>query len=133
MKRASKSSETVENQRRNPSQYVHLNGDLWTPLTEECLELITMAKENSGFSWDRFSREVGYRSRVLRRYRHGGAIRKRQRAAMPMAILDKMLTVGGIGPRIQDLPWYTTEELVELGVWKPMVDISDYTQRQKDG
>ena len=112
-------------------QYSHLQNDLWTPLNAECLALIDAAKENSGMSWDRFSREVGYRSRVLRRYRNGGGKRSRQRAAMPQAILDKMLTVGGIGPRISELSWYTTEELVEQGVWKPMVDLGELSTSRK--
>jgi hypothetical protein len=115
-------------------QYVHLEDDLWTPLTDEVIGLIEMAKERSGMSWDLFARTSGHRARILRRYRtrHPETKKTRRRNAIPLRVLDKYLTLGGLQAQIRELPWYTPEQMVEHGHWQPMVDLGEYARRMRE-
>lgn len=115
-------------------QYVHLEDELWTPITDEVIALMEEARVNFGGNWDLLGRTIGHRARILRRYRTKDPDTKptRRRNAIPFGILDKVLTVGGIGNRISELPWYTTDQMVEKGHWRPMLDLGDVARRRSE-
>jgi len=93
------------------------SGDLYVVITIEVLELFARMRARHG-SW----RQVAYLSntklRVLRRW---------YRAEIPtisLTSLDELITTTGIGS-LRDYPWFTADELVDMGIWeKPAVNVN---------
>lgn len=85
------------------------SGDLYTPLTTELRELFARMRQRHG-TW----REVAYlsntRLKVLRRY-HQGTVR-----TISLTKLDEIITTTEVGD-LRDYPWYTADQLVEMGLW----------------
>lgn len=106
--------------RLGDEHYAHLSGDLYAVLDEQVIDLLTAAKEEFG-SWRALAFRTGYRERVFRRWRNGGGRADRRRITIPMKVLDDILTAANLNQRLDELHWYTVEELVSLGIWKPMI------------
>lgn len=65
-------------------------------------------------SWKSVVRQARMSTRYLRMIRNDDG-----RVAVSMAVMDKILSRTGFAGRLDDLPWYTPDQLVEIGVWKP--------------
>lgn len=89
----------------------------WTPNNEALRELIAYAVREVG-SMRQLSKAVGFQTpsdhnRQIRR------IMKGEGKAVSYRVVDQILARSGVSYRIRELPWYTPEELVEEGIWKP--------------
>lgn len=87
------------------------HGDLYTPLSDELLELFARMRARHG-SWRQVAYLSNTRLKVLRRYHHG-TIR-----TISMTKLDEIITTTEVGD-LRDYPWFTADELVEMGIWDP--------------
>ncbi len=84
----------------------------WTPNTEELRELVGIAAKEAG-SMLALSRAINMRYRHIRRIFHG------ESKAVSYRIVDQILARSSVAYRMQQLPWYTVEQMVEEGIWKP--------------
>jgi hypothetical protein len=87
------------------------HGDVYTPVTLELLELIDEMKERLG-TWRLLAARSGLRTRQLR------YLRQEDRIAISLRTMDRLITASGIGS-LDDLVWFTPDDLVELGIWDP--------------
>ena len=95
-----------------------LNGEVYTPVTDEIVALINRLHDEHG-RWRDIAELSGIRSkqlRSLRRHRHANGNRRK---TISLGMLDKLLTTTEVG-HINDYPWYTPDELVEMGIWEPI-------------
>jgi hypothetical protein len=84
----------------------------WTPNDEAFRDLLWMAIREAG-SRKQFALIVGVKPRHLRRILNG------EMKAVSYMLTDRMLIRSNVGYSIGTLPWLTTEELQEQGIWKP--------------
>ena len=84
----------------------------WTPNTEELRELIGIAEKEAG-SMLALSRAINMKYRHLRRVAHG------ESKAVSYRIVDQILARSSVAYRMQQLPWYTVEQMVDEGIWLP--------------
>ena len=84
----------------------------WTPNNEAFLELVWAAVEEAG-NRRRLAAVVGIRPRHLRRIILG------ETKAVSFRVADNLLARSSLAYKMLDLPWYTIEELMEKGIWKP--------------
>lgn len=91
-----------------------LRGELYTPITPEILELLETLHRKYG-TWLVVAYHAKTRARHLREIRH-------RRQAITMKLLDRIITETGIG-RLEDYEWFTADDLVLLGLWKPPVTV----------
>jgi hypothetical protein len=82
----------------------------FTPVTDEIRELLVMVKNENDGSWDALAREIGIRTRQLRRIRL-------KHKTVSLRTMDQILARSGYAYRLQTMPWYTVDELVEMGIW----------------
>jgi len=59
------------------------------------------------------SRAINMKYRHLRRVAHG------ESKAVSYRIVDQILSRSSVAYRMQQLPWYTVEQMVDEGIWKP--------------
>lgn len=97
-----------DSNRRHPS-----SGELYTPCTDQFYDLLNRMYQEWG-SWRNVAWKGGVRMKVLRNLRAG------DRKAVSMSLLDRMCTGTGVGS-INDFIWFTADDLVALGIWKPVV------------
>lgn len=88
-------------------------GELYTPKDEAFFELMEELRIHVGGQWKDIARQSRLSTRYMRR------LRSREWVTVSYKVMDKVLTRCGLPHRISDLPWYTPEQLVEIGVWKP--------------
>ena len=96
--------------------YAHLrerrgDAELYTPVNEDLLALFERLRDEWG-SW----RKMGEAARVSQRWIR--YVRQGRFKTMSMKVLDDMLSNLGAAGLVQQLDWYTPEELVERGIWK---------------
>jgi len=84
----------------------------WTPNNEEFRELLNAAINEAG-NLRRLCLAIGIKQRHIRRIRSGHT------KAVSFRVTDQILARTDVSYRILDLPWYTVNELMELGIWKP--------------
>jgi len=95
-----------------------LNGEVYTPVTDEIVALIDRLHDEHG-RWRDIAELSGIRSkqlRSLRRHRHANGNRRK---TISLGMLDKLLTTTEVG-HINNYPWYTPDELVAMGIWRPI-------------
>ena len=85
------------------------SGDLYTPVTEEILELFAHMRARHG-SWRQVAYLSNTRLKVLRRWRKGLV------QAISMTKLDELITTTGVGS-LRDYVFFTADDLVALGIW----------------
>jgi hypothetical protein len=85
--------------------------DLYTPITPEIIELIWRMRAEHG-TWRRVAFLSNTRLKVLRRIRTG------KRKAVSLRLLDRLCITTGVGS-VEEFTWFTAEDLVALGIWKP--------------
>jgi len=86
--------------------------DLYTPMNDQVLELFDRMLEEWG-SWRRVAWKSNMRLKALRN------LRQSQRTAVSMSLIDRMTTGCGVGG-VHEFEWYTPDELIDLGIWKPV-------------
>lgn len=90
----------------------------WTPLTDEVRDLVEQLKREAG-SWRSVSRATGIPVRYIRRIRQREATEScKPLKAISLRTLDTLLTPSEMAHRVQLLPWYTVEEMQEMGIWE---------------
>src|SRR5262245_18826374 len=97
-----------------PEKKKHLSADkdLYTPVGPEVLGLLNYMRMRHGGTW----RQIAYLTDTrLRVHRHVRTDRK----AISMTLMDRLITHTGYGS-LNDFPWFTADDLVTLGVWKPL-------------
>jgi DNA-binding Xre family transcriptional regulator len=87
------------------------HGELYTPFTPELLQLLERMKAEYG-TWRRVCELTETRMRVLRNIRQG------KRKAVSLTVLDRLCSATGIG-NAEEFLWFTADDLVALGIWKP--------------
>jgi hypothetical protein len=97
-------------------QHPHKQGELWTPVNGELMRMLEELRDEVG-SWQRMARAARVSDRWFRAMRSG------QYKAVSMTNLDKIFTRNNATHRVEDLPWYTPEEMLESGAWKPIIDV----------
>jgi hypothetical protein len=88
------------------------HADLYTPHTPELKALFDQMKLELG-TWRAVCLVSGTRLKVFR------AIRNGNRKAISMRMLDRLITTTGVGS-LEDFVWFTADDLVALGIWKPV-------------
>ena len=84
----------------------------WTPNDDEFRRILWMAIREAG-NRKKFAEIVGVKPRHLRR------ILKGEMKAVSYMLVDRLLIRSDVGYMIGTLPWLTTDELQEQGIWKP--------------
>jgi hypothetical protein len=103
-------------QRHHP----HLAHELYTPKDARFMEVMEIVRASCGGSW----REVGIKARLnARSFRRLKSERYHRRKSeykvASYRMMDKVLTRTGHPDLLQTLEWYTPDQLVEMGIWKP--------------
>jgi hypothetical protein len=91
----------------------HLDGELFTPKDEKFWETLEMVKVQCGGSWKAVVRQARLSTRMFRR------VRKDDARAVSWRVMDKLLSRTGFPHLMESFEWYTPDELVEMGIWKP--------------
>jgi hypothetical protein len=89
------------------------SAELWTPVTPELMTLIHRMRLEWG-TWREVSAQTGVRLRVLRH------VHQANRKAISLSLLDRLISGTRMGD-LRDFPWFTADDLVELGIWEPVV------------
>jgi hypothetical protein len=89
------------------------HGDLYTPMTPEIIEMLNQLYREYG-SWRRVAYFTDTRLKVLRNLRQG------RRKAISMRVLDRILTGTNREGTLDQYLWFTADDLVTLGIWKPV-------------
>jgi hypothetical protein len=85
--------------------------DLWTPVNAELLELFERIKREYG-TWT----DMGWTGRCSQRWlRH---VMAEEHKDIAYTTLDEFLNNLGWDGWVQKLEWYSSSELVEMGIWK---------------
>ena len=82
----------------------------WTPVNQEVLDILQFLKREAG-NWTTLSVATGVKARQVRRLRNGA------QKCVSMTLMDKLLARSSMSHLLQTLPWYTIEELQEMGLW----------------
>lgn len=105
----------VAKKKKRARHHAHLQDrvgdDLWTPVNEELLNLLRRIKDEYG-TWD----AMGWAGRCSQRWlRH---VMDGDYVTLGYPTLDNFLNNLGYDGYVQEMEWYTAEELVERGIWK---------------
>jgi hypothetical protein len=95
-----------------------LSGEVYTPMTTEIVEMIERLHLEYG-RWRAVSEVSGLRLKQLRAIRQHKHANGKRRKTISLRTMDRILTTTEVG-HINDYPWYTPDELVEMGIWKPI-------------
>jgi hypothetical protein len=105
-----------------------LQGDYYTRVDERLLAVLEDLKRDYG-TWRRVADAVRMSTRTLRLLRRG------HNYCVSLTQMDRILSRTDREWVLENFDWYTPEQLVELGYWKPMttVGLKQYRQpEQKD-
>lgn len=97
---------TTVSEHRHPA-----HRDLYTPVTNEMIILFERMKIEHG-TYRRVCALSGVRMKVFRQVRRG------KHKAVSLELMDKLVTSTGVGS-LREFTWFTAEDLVALGIWKP--------------
>ena len=95
-----------------------LDGEVYTPMTTEIIGLIERLHNESG-RWRDVAEVTGMKSKQIRalcKMKHANG---KQRKTISMKVMDHILTATEVG-HVNDYEWYTPDELVDMGIWKPI-------------
>jgi len=84
----------------------------FTPVNDEVVQLMWLVKSEHGGTWKDLADAVGIRVRHLRR------IYNQKDKTVSLRIMDQIFGRSDHSYRLQQLPWLTVDELVEMGIWK---------------
>lgn len=98
--------------------------DLYTPITPEVQALFQRMYDELG-SWREVAAAGRIRLKVLRN------LRQRKRTCVSQRRLDKLCSGTGIGG-VHEFPWFTADDLVKLGIWKPVMIVEGNKRTQGD-
>ena len=76
-------------------------------------KLLNDLRLQAGGQWKDIAREARISTRQFRR------MRTAQYTTVSIHVMDKILSRMGFPHRVEELTWYTPNQLVEMGVWKP--------------
>lgn len=85
-------------------------GDVYTPITPEVVELFERMKAEGDGTWRQVAATCGMRLKVLRN------IYTVRRKTISLALLDRAITRTGVG-NLRDYLWFTPQDLVAMGIW----------------
>lgn len=88
-------------------------GETYTMKDEKFFTLLDELRKQAGGNWKDIARASRLSTRTVRRMRNG------QNQTVSWTYMDKMLSRMGFPHRIQEFEFYTPEQLVEMGIWKP--------------
>jgi hypothetical protein len=82
----------------------------WTPVTQKVVDIILQLEREAG---NRVT--LGFAAGVKPRqiYR----IVKGKQKCVSLSVFDRLLARSSIAHRLEDFPWYTIEEIQEMGLW----------------
>lgn len=99
-------------------EHPHFQDEYFTPLDDgRVLALLEEIRTELGGKWRNVAERARCSSRWLRMVRSGKI------QTVSMTTMDRLLTRCGFGDRLADFNWYTPDELVKMGVWKPTVAV----------
>lgn len=80
-----------------------------------------------GGNWKDIARQARLSTRYVRR------LRGREWKTVSWHVMDKVLSRLGMPGRMETIRWYTPEELVKMGVWKPhsMVGLEGHREKKQ--
>lgn len=88
-------------------------GQTYALKDEKFWKLLDELRLQAGGNWKDIAREARISTRHFRR------IRTDRFPTISILVMDKICSRLGFPHRIHELEWYTPEQLVEMGVWKP--------------
>ena len=91
----------------------HLDPELYTLKDEHFFQTIEHVKLQAGGTWKAVVRQARISTRMLRK------IRNNDSKVVSYTVVDKVLSRTGFPQLVQTFDWYTPDQLVEMGVWKP--------------
>jgi hypothetical protein len=92
--------------RKHPRQ-----GDVYTPVTPELVALLERMHDELG-SWRAVCFAADIRPKILR------SVRNSRSKSVSFSWLDDLCTCTGVGS-VDEFQWFTPDDLVALGIWKP--------------
>src|SRR5262245_9894683 len=95
-----------------------LDGEVYTPVTKDIIRLIDRLYLEHG-RWRDVAALCGLRVKQVRAIRQMKHANGNRRKTISLTVMDRMLTTTEVG-HVGDYPWYTPDELVEMGIWKPI-------------
>jgi hypothetical protein len=99
-------------------------GEYYTPMSDQVLDLLWAMKLEHG-TWRMVAWRSGCRLKQLRNLRNG------TRRAISIRLLDRMITGTGVGS-LDDFIWFEANDLVALGIWKPIQYVEGQNRVQGD-
>jgi hypothetical protein len=99
-------------------------GETYAIKDQKFWQLLDDVRVQCGGTWKSVAVDARLSTRSLRKLRNKGA------ATVSYTWVDKLLSRLGFPHRLQELEWYTPEQLVEMGIWKPH-NIDGLTHKRK--
>jgi hypothetical protein len=93
--------------------------EVYTPMTEDICRLLDRMKDEHGGRWRDVSALSGVRLKQIRSLRQSKHANGKDRKTVSLGVMDRLITTTDVG-HVSDYPWYTPDELVEMGIWKPI-------------
>lgn len=108
---------------RAEKQYPQFEDDyLYTPVDSRLMDILTRLKHQHG-TWKALCEAARISTRQLR------AVRRGRYKCIGIGVVDRVLTNADSVHSVEDLIWYTPQQLVEMGMWEPMKDLSTYKKQ----
>lgn len=93
-----------------------MDGEMFTPMTPQVIELLERMRAEWKY-WTVVAWKCNLRMKQLRNLRTG------TRSAISLSLMDRMVTGTGVG-HITEFEWYTPDQLVDMGIWKPVQHVA---------
>jgi hypothetical protein len=91
----------------------HLDPELYTLKDELFFEQLEWVKLQAGGTWKNVVRQARISTRLLRK------IRNNDSKVVSYTVVDKVFSRTGFPQLVANFDWYTPDQLVEMGVWRP--------------
>jgi hypothetical protein len=106
-------------------RYRHpLGKDVYTPMTPQMMGLLWRMRLEVG-TWGELAYLAGLRRRQLRR------ATRLECQVISMTLLDRLCQASNVG-HVGEFIWFTAEDLVELGFWKPIKYLNGRPRTKSD-
>ncbi len=102
-------------------------GDLYTPKDDKFWEVLEIVKAQCGGSWKGVVRQARISTRMFRR------VRTEESKTVSYSVMEKVLLRTGFPHLMRHFEWYTPDQLVEMGIWKPHSTVGLKNQKETNG
>lgn len=97
-----------------PYQHLREVDTRWALVDDLLIEILTQVKDDIG-SWRQLALALDIPERYFRK------VRAKKLKTVSYNMMDRITTRSSISHRLRQLEWYTVDELLAMGIWKPQL------------